>query len=111
LTYSYLGVEFVKNILEVVSLDGLLRIKQFEELLHKLRRNVNLQGLNVDSFINNELEEELVNSLEVGPRRVYFVFRFNTSLRNPQILFFHTGERPEDVFLDHLHDLVKIGQD
>ena len=33
---SYLGIKFVKNVLKVVTLDGLLRIEKFEEFLDKL---------------------------------------------------------------------------
>ena len=39
---TYLGIELVKNVLEVVTLNRFLRIEQIEELLHELRCDVNL---------------------------------------------------------------------
>lgn len=68
----------MQDVLQVVSLDGLFRIEQFEELLYKLWCNIDLEGFNVYGFIYDKLEEELVNSLEVGPGGVHFIFLLNT---------------------------------
>ena len=40
---TYLGIELVQNVLQVVSLDGLLGVKEIEELLHELRSDVDLE--------------------------------------------------------------------
>jgi hypothetical protein len=58
-----LGVQFVKDILEIVSLDRLLRIKQLEELLHELWSNIHLQRSDFNGFVDYELKKELINAL------------------------------------------------
>ena len=40
---SYLGVKFVEYVLEVVSLNRLLRVEKVEELLHELRRDIHFE--------------------------------------------------------------------
>ena len=39
---AYLSIKLMKNVLKVVTLDRLLGIKKIEELLHELRRDVDL---------------------------------------------------------------------
>jgi len=38
-----LGIQLMQNVLQVIPLDRLLGIKQFQELLHKLGSDVNLK--------------------------------------------------------------------
>ena len=45
----------------------------------------------------------------MGPCGVHFFFLVNTSLCKVQIALFDVRERTEDVFFDHLHDLIKVG--
>ena len=52
-SWHKLGIQLVENVLEVVSLHRLFGIEKLEELLDKLRRNVHLEGLDFDSFVNN----------------------------------------------------------
>ena len=40
---TYLGVKLVKDVLQVVTLDRLLRIEQVKELLHELRCDIDLE--------------------------------------------------------------------
>ena len=58
-----LGVELVQDILEVVTLDRLLRIEQVKELLHELRCDIHLERANLHRLVDDELEEELINAL------------------------------------------------
>ena len=101
-----LGVELVQDILEVVTLYRLLRIEQVKELLHELRRDIDLERADLDGFIDDELEEELIYALQVGPRRIHLFFLINTSFSEIQVALFHVRKGTEDVFLNHLHDLV-----
>lgn len=60
---AYLGVELVENVLEVVTLDRLLRVEKIEELLDELGSDEDLELLDLDRFVDNELQEELVDTL------------------------------------------------
>lgn len=42
-SWNKLGIELVKNVLKIVSLDGLFGIEKLEELLNKLWGDVNLE--------------------------------------------------------------------
>ena len=108
---TYLGVELVKNILQIVAFDGLFRVEKIEELLHKLLRHVALELLHLDGFVDDELEEELVDALKMRPGRVHLLLLVNTRLREIQLVLVHARERAEDVFLNHLHRLVEVGND
>ena len=50
---TYLSVKLVKNVLQIVSLNRLFRIKELKELLNKLWGYVHLKGLDINGFINN----------------------------------------------------------
>ena len=62
-SWDELGIQLVKNVLQVVSLDRFLRIEQLEELLNKLRSDVHLQRSYFNGFVDDELQEKLINSL------------------------------------------------
>ena len=52
---NQLGVELVQDILEVVTLYRLFRIEQVKELLHELRRDIDLERADLHGFIDDEL--------------------------------------------------------
>lgn len=106
---TYLGVKFVQNVLQVVALDGLLRIEQIEELLHELGSHVDFKRANLDRLVDHKLQEELVDALEMRPCGVHFLFLVDTSLGEVQIAFFDVRKGTEDVLLNHLHDFVEVG--
>jgi len=43
------------------------------------------------------------------PGGVHIFFLLNTSLRETQVRFFDVGKRSEDVLLNHLDNIVQIG--
>lgn len=106
-----LGVELVKDILEVVSLDALLGVEEFEEFLHEGGCNIDLETLDIASLIDDKLKEELVDALEMGPGGIDLLFLLDTSFREGKSTLLCAGERSEDVLLNHLHNLIKIGDD
>ena len=71
----------MKYILEVVALNGLLRIEEVEEFLHELGRDIDFEGADFDGLVDYELEEELINALKVGPCGIHFFLLVDTSLR------------------------------
>ena len=101
----------MQNVLQVVALDGLLRIEQIEELLHELGSHVDFKRANLDRLVDHKLQEELIDALEMGPCGVHFLFLVDTSLSEVQIAFLDVRQGTEDVLLDHLHDLVEVGDD
>ena len=101
----------MENVLQVVSLDRFLGIEQFEELLDKLRGHVHLERAHFNRFVDDKLQEELVDSLEVGPGRVHLFLLVDTGLGEAKVGLLDVGERSEDILLDHLHDLVEVGDD
>lgn len=99
----------MKNILKVIALDTLLGVKKLKEVLHELGSNVDLEGTNFDGLVNNELKEELIDTLEVGPSGIHLFFLINSSLLEAKVALFHVGEGTENIFLNHLHNLVEVG--
>lgn len=77
---NYLCIELVENVFQIVSLDTFLRVKQLQELLNELWSDIHLQTLHVNSFVDHQLEEELINSLEMRPGRVNLIVLFDTCL-------------------------------
>ena len=108
---TYLGVKFVENVLQIVPLDRLFGVEKLKELLDKLRRDVDFEGADLDRFVDDELQEELVDALEVGPGWVHLFLLVDTGLREAEVRLLDVGEGPEDILLDHLHDLVEVGDD
>jgi hypothetical protein len=50
---TYLSVELVQNIFQIVAFNRLLGVKQLQELLHKLWSNKNLQCANFNQFVDD----------------------------------------------------------
>ena len=71
----------MKYILEVITLDGFLTVEKFEEFLHELRCYVHLQRSHFDALVDDQLQEELVDTLQVGPRGIHILFSLHTCLR------------------------------
>jgi len=53
--WHQLGVELVKNILEIVSLDRLFGVEELKELLHELRRNINFERADFYGLVYDQL--------------------------------------------------------
>jgi hypothetical protein len=68
----------MKDILEVITLYGFLTVEKLEEFLHELRCYVHLQRSHFDALVDDQLQEELVDSLEVGPRGIHILFSLNS---------------------------------
>lgn len=105
------SVELMEDVLQVVSLNGLLGVEELEELLNKLGSNIDLKAPDLYSFVDDELQEKLVNSLEMGPSGIDLIFLLNTSLRELEIGLLDVRERSENVLLNHCHDIIKVGDD
>jgi hypothetical protein len=101
----------VKNILQIVSLDRLLGIEQFKELLNESWSNIDFKALDINSLVNDQLKEELINSLEMWPGWIDFLLLLNTSLVVPEVGFLDVGQRSEDVSLNRVHDIIQVGHD
>ena len=84
-TKTYLGVKFVKNVLQIVSLDRFFRVEKFKEFLDELRSHVDFERAHLNRFVDNELQEEFVDSLEVGPGWVHLFLLVNTGLREAEV--------------------------
>lgn len=74
-----LSVQTMKNILEVLALSWLLGVEQLQELLDEGRSDVHLQGLDVSAIIDDQLQEEFIDGLKVGPSRIGKRFFLNTT--------------------------------
>ena len=75
------SIELMQNIFQIVSLDGLLSVKELQEFLHELGCYIDFQRSNLDGFIDYKLQEKLINSLEVWPSWVNFILGLYTSFR------------------------------
>lgn len=110
-SWNKLGVQLVKNVFEVVTFDRLLRVKQLEEFLNELRSNVDLERSYFDGFVDNELQEKLINSLQMRPGRVDLILSLDARFRKIKIGLFDVWQRSKDIFLDHGHDIVEVRND
>ena len=106
-----LRVQLMQNVFQVVSLDRLLGVEQLKELLHELRSNVDLERSYFNGFVNDELQEKLINSLQMWPGRIDLILGLDTCLRELKIGLLDIGQRPKDVLLDHGHDIVEVRND
>ena len=79
--------------------------------MHELRSDVNFELTHLNRLVDDELEEELIDTLEMGPGWVNLFFSVETGLSEVQIVSLDIREGTEDVLLNHLHDLVKAGDD
>ncbi len=57
----------MEDVLEVLAFAGLLWVEEFQELLDKGGGDVDLESLDVSTVVDDQLEEEFVDWLEVGP--------------------------------------------
>jgi hypothetical protein len=101
----------MKNVLEIVSLDGFLWIEKFKEFLDELWRNIDLEGAHFDAFIDHQLQEKLVDPLKMWPRWIHILLCLNAGLGETKAAFFHVRKRTENVLLDHLNYFVQIRDD
>ena len=101
----------MKNVLEIVTFNRFLGIEKLKEFLNKLGSNIYFDRTDFYWFVDYQLQEELVNSLQVRPGRVHILLSFNTSLWETEATFFHVGKRSENVLLDHLDNFIQIGND
>ena len=108
---TYLGVEFVEDVFEVVTLNGLFGVKEIQKFLHELRRDIDLELSDFNGFVDDELQEKLVDALQMRPCRVHFFLLVDTCLSEVQIALLHVWQGSEYILFDHLHDLVEVGDD
>jgi hypothetical protein len=101
----------VKYVLEVISLDGLFRVKQLQKFLHKLWSHKDLQLTNFNRLVDHELKEEFINSLQVRPGWINLLFLINTRLRQRKVRLLDVWQGSENVLLNHLHDLLNVRDD
>lgn len=107
-----LSIEPMENILQVLSLSGLFRVKQLEKLLDERRGDVNLKGLDVSAIIDDQLKEELVDRLQMRPSWVrQCLFLLHVHALPGKTLLLENGEGSEDVLLNHVDDQVQMRND
>ena len=101
----------MKNVLKVISLDRFFRIEKLEELLDKLRSDVHLERSYLNCLINNQLKEELVDTLEMWPSWVDLILLLDSGLGELEVGLLDIWERSEDILLNHCHYIVKVWDD
>lgn len=106
-----LGVELMQDVLKVISLDRLFGVKELKELLHELGSNIHFQRSNLNGFVDNQLQEELVDTLEMRPSGLNLIFLLYTSLGELQVGLLEVRKRSENVLLNHSHDVVQVRND
>ena len=70
----------MKNVLKVISLNRFFRIEKLEELLDKLWSDVNLERSYLNCLVDNQLKEELIDTLEMWPSWVDLILLLDTGL-------------------------------
>lgn len=79
--------------------------------MNELRRDINLEGPDLDCLINDELEEELVDPLEMWPGGINLILLINTGIRHLKGSLLHVWKWPEYVLLYHGHHIVQVRYD
>lgn len=75
------SIKLMKNIFQIISLDGLLRVEELQKFLNELGCYINFQRSNFDGFIDDKLQKELINTLQVWPSWINFILGLYTSFR------------------------------
>jgi hypothetical protein len=101
----------VENVFQVVALDRLFTVEEFQEFLNELWGHIDLQGFDIDGLIYHQLKEELIDTLDVWPGGINLILLLDTCLREAEVGLLHIGQGAEDILLNHLHDLVQVGDD
>ena len=106
------GIKAVKDIFQVFSFPRLFWIKQLQKLLNKWWGDMHLKRLHLGSFINNQLEEELIDRLKMRPSRIHKIFLlFHSHTLSRQTCFLKHRQWPEDIFLDHVNNQIQVRYD
>jgi hypothetical protein len=63
-----LGVKSVENVFQIFSFSGFLGVEELEECFDEDVGDVDLEGLDIGSVVDNELQEELVDGLGINRR-------------------------------------------
>lgn len=66
-SWDELSIKLMKNVLKIVSLNRLFGIEKFKEFLNELWGDVLFEGSNFDSLVDDELEEEFIDTLNMWP--------------------------------------------
>lgn len=104
----------MEDVLQIFSFSGFFSIKELEELLDKGVCDENLEGLNISSLIDNELEEKIVDGLEVWPGKVnkdFFSIIDTSDTFIGSISLFENWEWSENIFFDHFNNQIEMGDD
>jgi len=80
-SWDEFSIKFMQDVFKVVSLNRFFGIKKLKEFLNKLWSDINLQRSYLNGFVDNKLQEKLVDTLNMWPGRFNFLFLFNTGLR------------------------------
>ena len=105
------GVKFMEDVLQIISLDWFFGVEEFQEFLHELRSHVNLQRSNLNCFVDDKLQEKLIDTLQMWPGWLDFIFGFDTSFRKLKIGLLEIRQWSKYVLLDHGHDIVQVRND
>lgn len=66
-----LRIQAMQDVLQVLSLSGLLGVEQLKELLDERVGDEHLQGLDIGSLVHDQLKEELVHRLQMRPGGIH----------------------------------------
>ena len=105
------GIELMKYVFQIVSLDRLFSVKKLQKFLHKLGCYIDFEISNLDGLVNYKLQKELINTLKMRPGWINFIFGLYTCFGIVQILFFDVRKWSEYVLFDHCHDIVQVRND
>ena len=75
----------MKNIFQIVSFHGFFGVEQFQEFLYELWCDVYLERTDFNRLVDYQLQEEFIDSLEMGPGWVHLFLLVNTSLREAEV--------------------------
>ena len=104
-------IELVQNIFKVVSFDRLLRVEKLQKFLNELWSNVNFKLSYLDCFVDHKLQKEFVNSLQMRPSWIDFIFCLNTSLWDLKRVFPNIRQWSKYILFNHGHYIIQMRDD
>ena len=79
--------------------------------MDELWSDIHLEGSHLNCLVDNQLKEELIDTLEMWPCWVNLVLCLDSCFRELQVRLLHVWKWSENVFLDHGHHIVEMWDD
>ena len=106
------NIKYIQNLLMNISFFLFFRIRKSNVLMNKAIRNPRFQIILLNWLIINQLLKDFINAFNVLPCWFFLLHLFiscNFTLALIKFNRFKIRESPKEILLNHLHELLKLG--